>query len=113
MEATVRKRTSKRIPVSLEAELISSDKSFQVIIGNISKNGVFILISTEKASMYFKEGTKFKLKFQTPFGERFTLHCETRWFTGFFPNSLVKGIGLEIISPSNEYKNFYQHKVLA
>jgi hypothetical protein len=99
---TMEKRTHKRIPVSLEAELITDDVRYVAFVGNVSENGINTIITPLKATTDFSPGSGFYLKFQLPSGEAVFLNCKKRWSYAIS----TKKMGMEIIDPPEKYKEF-------
>ncbi len=101
------RRRSKRIILSLEAKLISGDISYDGLIGNISEDGIFMRTMPTKASIdSFTPGTNFELKFQLPSEGKLSLHCRVIWSHKTPPHGLTYSMGMEIIDPPPEYKEF-------
>lgn len=103
---TMEKRTHKRIPVSLEAELITDDVRYVAFVGNISENGINTIITPLKATTDFSPVSGFYLKFQIPSGEAVFLNCKKRWSYAISTHGLTKKMGMEIIDPPEKYKEF-------
>ncbi len=103
------RRRSKRIILSLEAELISGDTSYDGLIGNISEDGIYMRTMPTKTSIdTFTPGTNFELKFQLPSEEKLSLHCIVKWSHKTPPHGLTYSMGMEIIDPPPEYKKFLE-----
>lgn len=100
------RRRSKRILVSLKAELISGDVSYAGIIENLSEEGIYMRTLPTKAATDFTPETKHELKFQLPSGETINLHCKVKWSYKTPPHGLTNSVGMEIIDPPPEYKEF-------
>jgi hypothetical protein len=54
----------------------------------------------------FATGIKLDLTFQIPSGETLNLYCRKIWSFRITPRSLIKRIGMEIIDPPVEYREF-------
>jgi hypothetical protein len=103
------KRHSKRIINMFEADLISRNENCVGLIENISEYGLFFIASPTKEVTTFIPETIFKLNFQPPKEKKINLQCEVRWVhINKIPiHGLRYRIGLEIIDPPSEYKEFY------
>jgi len=99
-----------RIPVYLKADLISDDKSYAGIIGNLSEEGAYVEIENVKTAMPFLPRKKLKLKFQVAPKKTLNLLCEVVWlYTKIIqPHGLTNSVGLEIINPPPKYKYFFK-----
>ena len=97
-----------RIPVYLKADLISDDKSYAGIIGNLSEEGAYVEIDNVKTAMPFLPRKKLELKFQVAPQKTLNLLCEVVWLYSkrIPPHSLTNDVGLEIIDPPPKYKYF-------
>ncbi len=100
----VSRRTSQRIPIHLEAELVSNQSNCFAFIENISECGICVKITCIEK---FKPDTKVNLKFQLPSGQFLQLTCEEKWSKKNISNSMIEQIGMEIINPPQEHKLFY------
>lgn len=69
------RRRSTRYKVFLDAEIISGNKSYDGVIGNISENGVYARIKSVDARINFTPESIFDLKFKLPSEETITLRC--------------------------------------
>ena len=118
------RRRSKRIVVTLEAEIISSAKSYTGfletdtehpdvtvytyagIIENISEDGIMFSIS-EISNVNFDIGERLEIAFQLPSGERLNLHCMVRRFQDRITlQDSTQKIGMEIIDPPPAFSKF-------
>jgi hypothetical protein len=104
------KRACERIPVSLAAKLVSGGKSYAGIIGDLSKNSIYMRSVLTKTAIDFNPETTLELKFQPPSGETLNLHCEALWLHLYKTPShgLTNSMCLRIIDPSPKYKEFLQ-----
>jgi len=98
------------IPVYIHARLISNDKSYDGIIGNVSEYGAYVEIEGAKTALPFMPGTKVELKFQAFSKQTIKLPCEVIWLytKKNSPNNLINSLGLEIINPSAKYEKFFK-----
>ncbi len=95
--------------IRIEAEMVSENTTCTGLIENISEQGIYL--ETESAgplhsSTRFSPGTKFQVKFQTPFGETLKLDCQVMWAFKTSPFGLRKKIGMEVIFPPPGYIDF-------
>ena len=102
------KRTLKRIPVSLVANILLHNHSYAAHIINISEHGLHMIVSPGESSIELTPGTEYKLAVTVPTGETFHLHCRISWSSDFLHYRLTKVVGLMIIDPPPEYKTFYR-----
>jgi hypothetical protein len=100
------KRAFQRISVRLDGNLFSHDTSCLAYIGNISALGVNVIIAPTHCSSAFVEETKQESQMNIPSGETIKLNCISRWSSSISPQGLMKEIGLEIIAPPPQYKDF-------
>ena len=118
------RRRSKRIVVTLEAEIISSAKSYTGfletdtehpdvtvytyagVIENISAEGILFSVS-EITNVNFSIEERLEIAFQLPSGERLNLHCIVKRFQErIAPQDLTQKIGMEIIDPPPAFSKF-------
>jgi len=123
----VERRSSDRVIVRLEAEIISSTNSYPSfleiatefpgisfynyagIIENISEDGMIITVP-ENSNLNLSPGSKLEIGFQLPSGERLNLHCMVRRFQDKpTPEGLEHRIGMVIIDPPPAYSKFLNH----
>src|SRR4030067_1634712 len=100
------KRRSKRVIVSLKAELISDGTSYTGFIENLSENGLFVTTTPTKTAIVFTPETRCEIKFQLPSGETLNLPCKIIWAYRTPPHGITNSIGLEIIDPHPKYREF-------
>jgi hypothetical protein len=100
------KRRSERKIVTLKAEIVSGDKSYAGVVENISEEGIYVITTPSKNPMDFTHGTMVELKFQLHSGEGMNLHCKVIWAYKTPPHGLTNSIGVEIIEPPAQYKEF-------
>ncbi len=100
-------RFYKRTQVNLEAEIISGGKTFKGSIENVSEGGVGYLIkSSIKDSSDFVPRKKIEVKFPTSTDENIKLECEIVWFSRSPAGDNELTLGLKIINPESEYKEW-------
>jgi len=100
------KRSLKRKIVTLKAEIVSCGKSYAGFIENISEDGIYMITAPTETEISFLTGTTLGLKFQLPSGGTQNLHCKVMWSYKTPPHGLTHSIGMEIINPPPEYKEF-------
>lgn len=101
-------RLFKRVPVNIEAEIFASRESYPAFIINISQYGVHVKVAKIEPGYYPKSEADIDLKFQLPSGETVNLYCMKKWTCKNTSNSIIENIGVEIIDPPKEYRDFYQ-----
>lgn len=102
-------RRFKRIPLILDAKIISNDGSYEGYTENVSIEGLkYLITSVVTVSKYFIPGNKIALAFKLPNGETLDLTCEIIWVSET-PDSHKKiCVGMKIIDPPREYKEFLE-----
>jgi hypothetical protein len=100
------KRAYKRIPVKLEGKLFSNDTNCIAYIRNVSALGVNAIITPMNCATDFFQETQHDLKIHLSSGATINLECRGRWLSAISPQGLTKEIGLEIIDPPIQYKEF-------
>ncbi len=102
------RRHSKRIPVNLNAKIISEDSIFDGIIENMSEDGLeYFMTSFIKTSQDITPQRLIKCNFLSPSGEMLDLNCELIWFLETAPGE--KLLGMRIINPPLTYKEIVEH----
>lgn len=97
------KRRSKRIIVTLEAELVLNDTAYKGFVENLSEDGIYVVTSPTKTNVNFNPGDVIGLKFRLPSGEILDMHCKVVWSYKTPPHGLTNSIGMEIINPPQNY----------
>ncbi|MBI5050982.1 MAG: PilZ domain-containing protein [Nitrospirae bacterium] len=100
------RRRSKRIIVNLRVELIFADKNYVGFIENISEEGIYMVTAPTNPAIDLTAGTALELKFQLPSGRALNLNCKVKWAFKTPTHYLTNSLGLEIIEPTQEYKEF-------
>ena len=102
------KRHPMRVPVHLEAVLISRGNDYSGLIRNISENGAYVETAPTDTLEGFIPGTILELRFQLPSEETLSLQCEVTWLYSrkTLPDGLINSMGLEIKSPPPEFEEF-------
>jgi hypothetical protein len=106
----MQKRLSKRIVITLNAELIAGGISYPGVIENISEYGVCLKAAPIKSATNFAPGTKPGLKFQLPSGKTLNLHCMVRWIhtAKTQTEGLINSMGMMILDPPSEFSEFFK-----
>ena len=97
-----------RVPVYIETVLISGQKSFAGMIGNLSGDGAFVETIPTKTVTPFIPGKTIDLQFRTSPKNTMNLSCRVIWLYtkkdeyGGFINSM----GLKIIAPPESYRKY-------
>lgn len=101
------RRRSERILYRAKAESLVNDKTYRGIIENVSMEGILKIISNGEM-LDIMPGTKVKINFPIPSGGCLKLDCEVRWLRHYpnMPHGIKHYIGMEIISPSDDYREF-------
>lgn len=99
------RRRAKRSSVNLKAERISCTKNCSVFIENLSENGISMITAPSKNNAYVS-GSEVDLKLKLSGGETIKLKCNVKWSYDNSSEDLTNSVGLEIIDPPAEYKNF-------
>jgi len=97
------KRRSKRIFVTLDAELILNNTAYKGFVENLSEDGIYVITAPTKANVNFNPGDVIGLKFRLPSGEIFDMNCKIIWSYKTPPHGLTNSIGMEIIDPPQKY----------
>lgn len=106
------KRTSKRIPISLEARLIWIDITYKAVITNISKNGLYVIAVSGENDFVNRpnpanpDGRMLTVKFPISSDQSLELQCKEMWSD--LSELSSKKMGLEIKYPPVEFKKFYK-----
>lgn len=103
------KRRSDRIDDNLDAEIITGGKSYHGIIMNFSEQGLYMVTATAGSIADIAPSTLIELKCNLPSDKKINLKCEVKWFqTKTSPHGISSSMGMEILNPPKEYKNFIQ-----
>ena len=96
-------RHSRRLIISLPAEMIVGDKHYASSIENISDKGIYLITAPVPPSRTLNPDTTIKLKFKMPSGEKLDLSCNIKWAFQTPPHGYTNSIGLEIIDAPLTY----------
>jgi hypothetical protein len=100
------RRIYKRIPVGLDANISVDDTSYSVYIGNMSAHGVYLMTVQDEKDVTSQEKDEFQLRLKMCTGETLILQCRKKWSYTISPRSLMSRMGLEIIDPPLQFKEF-------
>jgi len=106
----MRKILPVRVPVYVEAEIISGQKSFAGMIGNLSLDGAFVETIPTKTITPFIPGKAVDLKFHVSSKITTNLSCRVIWLytkkdaSGGFVNSM----GVKIVAAPEPYKKYFR-----
>ena len=98
------RRTTLRIPVNFEVDVIWSNKTSKAFIVGISEKGLYVITDSKDL---IENATALTVKFTVPQGEDLVLSCEVAWTDKRAGNSL-REMGLKIINPPSEFSKFYK-----
>ena len=102
-------RRHERIVESLEAEIVSNGTVYSCIVMNFSAEGLYIVTATANSIVEIAPSTVLQLKCMLPSGNRLSMDCKIIWFqTKTSPHGVAFSLGLEIIDPPQEYKDFVE-----
>jgi len=101
-------RLFKRVPVNIEAEIISYSVSYPAFIRNISECGMHAKIAHMEPARFSQSETNVDLKFRLPSGDTINLFCRKKWAHKNTANSFIENVGIEIIDPPDAYINFFR-----
>ena len=93
------RRQFNRIIVGQKALLISGDITLEVVIDDLSENGVSVSTYSSNPLIEFGTGTLLTLNFQPTTGETLDLHCRVKWVDKLLSRGSGSSIGMEIINP--------------
>ncbi|MBI5099457.1 MAG: PilZ domain-containing protein [Nitrospirae bacterium] len=99
------RRQARRVTVNLKAERISCTKDCSVFIENLSESGIYMTTAPAKSNEYVP-GTELDLELELNTGKIINLNCHVKWAFDNSPDDITKSVGLEIVDPPSEYKEF-------
>lgn len=99
------KRTSKRIPISLEALLMRGEKTIKAFITDISRNGLYVIMAGEEGLGQHGEKT---LTVTVHVPSRGALQLRCRAVRAGVSRLSSREMGLEIEHPPDEFREFYK-----
>ncbi len=102
------KRTTKRIPVSLEADLVSGNIIYKAFIANISEKGLCVIAAPGEKDFANCGERTFTVKIHISSGQCLKLQCKVTRSTEDVSKHSLKKMGLEIPDPPAEFKEFYK-----
>lgn len=99
------RRRTKRLTVKLKAERISCTKNCSVFIEDLSERGIRMITAPPKKNDYIP-GSDIDLKLELAAGKVINLNCNVKWSYNNSEEDMTNSVGLEIIDPPSEYKEF-------
>ena len=99
------RRLSTRKTVKLKAERLSCTGKCSVFIENLSETGIKMITAPHKEND-FAPGKDLDLELELASGDVINLNCSVKWSYDDPSRDQSSSIGLEIISPPQEYKKF-------
>jgi hypothetical protein len=104
------RRSNRRIKHSIKADLTFNEKHYKAVIENFSETGIFKIVFPEKSVIEFFPGNTLEVNLLLPAKQQLTLECEIKWvrIKRGSPLFLKYHMGLKIIEPPREYKEFIQ-----
>jgi hypothetical protein len=102
------RRSASRVTVNLKAERISCNKDCSVFIENLSESGIYMTTAPAKNNE-FVPGTELDLELELNSGKIINLNCNVKWAIDNAPDDLTSSVGLEIIDPPSEYREFIKN----
>jgi hypothetical protein len=109
-EDTMKKVLPVRIPVYINAKLVSDGKNYDGIIGNLSQTGAFVETVPTRTIDSFTPHKKLELHFQTTARKTLILNCAVVWLytKRNIPDHFANSMGIEIIDPPAAYKKYFK-----
>ena len=103
----MQRRRSERIAVHLNATFILAGNIYQGFITNVSVDGIGISItSVVEIKTEFAPIKILELQFEIPSGDSIHLQAELVWFSRTGENSTQLNLGLKLIAPPPQFKDF-------
>jgi enediyne polyketide synthase len=102
------KRISKRIPVSLEANLTWGDITCRAFITGVSEKGLYVVAPSGEKDFTSRDKNSVTVKFHVSPDELLELQCKEVWSDQDTSEHSTQTIGLEIQNPSPAFKDFYR-----
>lgn len=99
------RRQSRRVTVNLKAERITCTKNCSVFIENLSEKGIYMITAPAKNNEYVP-GSEIDLELELKNGTVISLNCLVKWAVSNAPDDLTNSVGLEIVDPPREYREF-------
>jgi hypothetical protein len=105
---TSERRLHKRIDYKIKADVNYNSTHAQGMIENVSETGIFKIVFSEKSVIDFYPGEYLEINFILPSGKKLNQKCKIIWarMKNETPLFLKYQMGVEIINPSPEYKEF-------
>ena len=99
------RRKKKRVPLKLNANIISAGKSYKGEIQEVSEQGLQYILNSllEVASDFVPEKTS-DLVLKDPSGKKYKLRCEVQWYLRGKGSDKSLTLGMKITDPTSKYK---------
>ncbi len=104
-------RRSRRVVVSIEAELILDGTTWSGFIGNMSEDGLYMRMPPSGSTPGISLDMPVTLQFQLPSGDGITLQCKVQWINRQSSKDFINSIGMEITEAPQIYKDFLTGRV--
>jgi len=98
------RRRAERKTVNLKAERISCTENCSVFIENLSESGIYMITAPNNHD--YVPGTEVDLELELNNGNIINLNCHVKWAIDNSLEDRTNSVGLEIIDPPSEYKEF-------
>jgi hypothetical protein len=102
---TMERRRATRKTIKLKAERLSCTGKCSVFIEDLSETGIKMITAPHKEND-FAPGKDLDLELELATGCIISLNCNVRWSYDDPSKEQSSSVGLEIISPPQEYKKF-------
>ena len=99
------RRRARRLTVNLKAERISCTKNCSVFIENLSETGISMITTPSNRNVY-EPGLGINIKLKLSTGDTIKLNCNVKWYYDNSSEDMTNSVGLEIVDPPVEYKEF-------
>ena len=99
-------RSSQRMAVALDVEIIVDEINYAGVLENISREGICMMTLPTGRILECDHSTIVEIKIKSTDEEILKLHCKVIWQEEVPPESLSYKIGMEIIDPPSAYEDF-------
>jgi hypothetical protein len=99
-------RLSGRVIVDLPAEIICGERRYAGSIENLSVEGAYVVTAPLKSPSGISPDAIIEMRIHLPSGEKLNLNCKIKWSYLTPPHGYTNSIGLEILDPPPEYKEY-------
>lgn len=108
-EGMMNRRSSERINVSLDAEIISGGLNYTASTKNISEIGVCVNTAPTDLVIHFPAEIIIELRLRSISGDFLSLNCKLAWAMNTLLNDKAYSLGMEVMNPPSEYKKLYKN----